>query len=114
MNAYTMDTGASLASLVNEVFLLNQKQRMVVGRVLSQVLASADHPFDSSQRKQTLLYVGGEGGTGKSQMIKAIVDGMFLVERKDEIVLMAPTGAAGLSVAIRTIHLPSTVRVKPR
>jgi hypothetical protein len=114
MNAYTMDTGASLASLVNEVILLNQKQRMVVERVLSQVLASVDHPFDSSQRKQTLLYVGGEGGTGKSQMIKAIVDGMFLVERKDEIVLMAPTGAAGLSVAIRTIHLPSTVRVKPR
>jgi predicted AAA+ superfamily ATPase len=113
MNAYTMDTGASLASLVNEVILLNQKQRMVVERVLSQVLASVDHPFDSSQRKQTVLYVG-EGGTGKSQMIKAIVDGMFLVERKDEIVLMAPTGAAGLSVAIRTIHLPSTVRVKPR
>ena len=41
-----------------------------------------------------LLYVGGEGGVGKSQVIKAIVAGMDLIHRKGEVILMAPTGAA--------------------
>lgn len=87
-------TGASLASLITQEVPLNRKQRMVVERVLSEALAWVDHPYDSSQRKQTLLYVGGEGGTGKSQIIQAIVAGMNLIRRKDEVVLMAPTGAA--------------------
>lgn len=97
-------TGASLASLINEVIPLNRKQRMVVERVLSEALGWADHPFDSSQRKQTLLYAGGEGGTGKSQIIKAIVAGMDLVGRKDEVVLMAPTGAAADNIGGNTYH----------
>jgi hypothetical protein len=97
-------TGDSLASLVNEVTPLNRKQRMVVERVLSEALAWVHHPFDSSQRKQTLLYVGGEGGTGKSQIVKAIVAGMNLIGRKDEVVLMAPTGAAADNIGGNTYH----------
>lgn len=97
-------TGASLASLINEEIPLNRKQRMVVERVLSEALTWADHPYDSSQRKQTLLYVGGEGGTGKSQIVKAIVAGMNLVGRKDEVILMAPTGAAADNIGGNTYH----------
>jgi hypothetical protein len=68
-------TSASLTSLVSEVIFLNRKQRMIVKRVLSEALAWADHPYGSAQRKHTLLYVGGEGGTGKSRIVKAIEAG---------------------------------------
>ncbi|KAI3286470.1 hypothetical protein DTO002I6_8141 [Penicillium roqueforti] len=97
-------TGASLTSLVIEVIPLNQKQRMIVERVLSEALAWADHPYDSSQRKQTLLYVGGEGGTGKSQIVKAIEAGMSPLGRKHEVILMAPTGAAADNIGGNTYH----------
>src|SRR5205809_941916 len=51
-----------------------------------------------------LLYVGGEGGVGKSQVIKAIVRGMNLIRRKDEVILMAPTGAAVDNIGGNTYH----------
>src|SRR5947199_8243262 len=51
-----------------------------------------------------LLYVGGEGGTGKSQIIKATIAGMDLILRKDEIILMAPTGAAADNIDGNTYH----------
>ncbi|OKO94694.1 ATP-dependent DNA helicase pfh1 [Penicillium subrubescens] len=97
-------TGASLTSLVIEVIPLNQKQHLIVESVLSEALTWADHPYDSSQRKQTLLYVGGEGGTGKSQIVKAIEAGMSLVGRKHEVILMAPTGAAADNIGGNTYH----------
>jgi hypothetical protein len=67
---------------------------MVVERILSEALSWADHPYDSAKRQQTLLYIGGEGGVGKSQIIKAIVVGMDLISREHEVIVMAPTGAA--------------------
>jgi hypothetical protein len=51
-----------------------------------------------------LLYVGGEGGVGKSQVIKGIVAGMDLVYRRDEVILMAPTGAAADNIGGNTYH----------
>jgi hypothetical protein len=72
--------------------------------VLSGALAWKAHAFDASQRDQMLLYVGGEGGVGKTQVIKAIVAGMDLVERRDEVILMAPTGAAADHIGGNTIH----------
>ena len=51
-----------------------------------------------------LLYVGGEGGVGKSQVIKAIVAGMDPIKRKDEVILLAPTGAAANNIGGNTIH----------
>jgi hypothetical protein len=67
---------------------------MVVERILSQVLAWANHPYDASKQRQTLLYVGGEGGVGKSQIIKVIMLGMDLIYCKDKVIIMAPTSAA--------------------
>jgi hypothetical protein len=97
-------TEASLTSLVNEDIPLNEKQRLVIKRVLSGALAWADHAYDASKRDQQLLYVGGEGGVGKSQIIKAIVAGMDLIHRKEEVILMAPTGAAADSIRGNTYH----------
>ena len=97
-------TGASLTSLVAQDVPLNRKQRLVVEKVLSEALAWANHPYDHSKRQQVLLYVGGEGGVGKSQIIKAIVAGMGLIRRKDEVILMAPTGAAADNIGGNTYH----------
>src|ERR1700709_220140 len=66
-------TGTSLTLLVSEDVPLNEKQRLVVERVLSSALTWARHLYNASKRDQNLLYVGGEGGVGKSQIIKAIV-----------------------------------------
>jgi hypothetical protein len=97
-------TGASLISLVRDIIPLNEKQGLVVERVVSNLLACINHPYDSSMRKQNLLYVGGEGGVDKSQIIKAIVAAMDLVHRKDEVILMAPTGAAADIIGGSTYH----------
>ncbi|KAJ5195494.1 uncharacterized protein N7498_008932 [Penicillium cinerascens] len=59
-------TGASIASLMCEMVPLNKKQRIVVEKVLAEALLYANYPYDPSQRTQTLLYVGGEGGVDKS------------------------------------------------
>jgi hypothetical protein len=96
--------GASLTFLVRETIPLNEKQRIVVEKVLSDVLICATHPYDHSQRNQTLLYIGGEGGVGKSQIVKAIDAGMDLIHRKDEVILMAPTGAAADVIGGSTYH----------
>lgn len=96
-------TGASLTLLVCETVPLNGKQRLVVQKILSQALDYSNHPSGSHQN-QTLLYIGGEGGVGKSQIVKAIVAGMDLINRKDEIILMAPTGAAADIIGGNTYH----------
>jgi hypothetical protein len=97
-------TGASLTFLVRETIPLNEKQRIVVEKVLSDVLICATHPYDHSQRNQTLLYIGGEGGVGKSQIVKAIDAGMDLIHRKDKVILMALIGAAADVIGGSTYH----------
>ena len=97
-------TPASLTLLVNETVPLNTKQRLVVDKVLNEALGWADHPYDASKRQQTLLYVGGEGGVGKSQVIKGIMAAMDVIHRKEEVILMAPTCAAADNIGGNTFH----------
>ena len=97
-------SAASLTTLVSKDVPLNRKQQLVVEKVLLKALAWGDNAYDASKRDQMLLYVGGEGGVGKSQIIKAIVTGMDLILRKDEIILMAPTGAAADNIGGNTYH----------
>jgi ATP-dependent exoDNAse (exonuclease V) alpha subunit len=67
-------------------------------------LAWKDHPYDCSKRDQLLMYVGGEGGTGKSRIIKAIVTAMRILKREHEVILMGPTGASADNIGGNTIH----------
>jgi type II secretory pathway predicted ATPase ExeA len=55
-------------------------------------------------RNQMLLYIGGEGGVGKSQIVKAIVAGIDLIQRKQEVILMAPIGVAANNISGNTCH----------
>ncbi|KAJ5613432.1 hypothetical protein N7510_006626 [Penicillium lagena] len=86
--------GALITLLVYEIIPLNKKQRIVIEKVLGEVLIYANHLYDPLLRKQTLLYVGGKCRVGKSQIIKAIVAAIDLINRKNEVILMALTGAA--------------------
>lgn len=52
-----------------------------------------------------------EGGTGKSQIIKAIAVGMDLVFRKSEVIFTAPTIAAADNVGGNTYHTYLGIRV---
>lgn len=97
-------TATFLASLVAQDIPLINKQQFVVKKILAKALAWVDHPYDSSRRKQLLLCITGEGGTGKSQIPKAIVAAMDLLGGRGEIMLMAPAGAAADTIGGHTYH----------
>jgi len=108
-------SGASLADLVCKIVPLNKKQRLVVEQVLSEALTWASPSYDLSSRPQRFVYVGGEGGTGKSYIVRASVIGMEMINRKEEVILMAPTGSAADKISGNTCHTSlglSTVKKK--
>ncbi|OSX55792.1 hypothetical protein POSPLADRAFT_1085746, partial [Postia placenta MAD-698-R-SB12] len=63
----------------------------------------ANHATDPSG-EQLKMYLGGMAGTGKSQVIKALIH--FFNERKEgyRFICMAPTGAAAALIAGSTYH----------
>src|SRR4029077_15564321 len=61
---------------------------------------------------QFLLYVAGEGDTGKSWVIEALRVGMKLWQRDQEVLVIAPTGNAAKHVQGSTVHTGLNVPVK--
>jgi CO dehydrogenase nickel-insertion accessory protein CooC1 len=51
-----------------------------------------------------LIYVCGEGGTGKSQIVKALIAVLTLLNRHHEIMVTAPTGSAADNIDGNTYH----------
>ena len=74
-----------------------------------QVSATSNIDVDD---EQLLLYVGGEGGTGKSQIIKAITCSLQIMGRFQELALLAPTGAAADNIDGSTIHSALGMKVE--
>jgi hypothetical protein len=97
-------TAATLIELIMDDIPLNTKQRLIVERVLSAALSWNGAAYDASKRDQTFMYVGGNAGVGKSQIITAIVAAMDLLYRKDEVLLTAPTGSAADHIDGNTYH----------
>jgi len=93
-----------LLDTISPEFPLNFKQRLVAGQIISEALAWKDHPFDSTKRDQSLMHTSGEGGTGKTRIIKAMAAIMSLLDRQHEIMLMAPTGCAADNIDGNTYH----------
>jgi hypothetical protein len=85
----------SIASIVAK-FSLNQEQ----DRAFRIVVQHASHPSGQQLR----MYLGGMAGTGKSQVIKALIH--FFEEHKESyaFVVVAPTAAAATLVARSTYH----------
>jgi hypothetical protein len=97
-------TPDSLIGLIVKDIPLNTKQLLVVRKLLTEIMSWTEHPHDSSRRRQLLLCITGEGGTGKTQIPKAIEAALCIIGRKHEIILTAPTGAAADNLGGNTYH----------
>jgi hypothetical protein len=96
-------SGTGVAELVCEDLPLNQKQFLVIQKILSHAIKH--HGKTAVEAKdQMLLAVAGEGGVGKTRVIKAVELGFKLLQWKDEVLKLAPTGAAAYNIRGRTIH----------
>jgi hypothetical protein len=91
---------------VNGNFNLNEKQSLIVRNVLKSVLRldCSRQTTVTESDQQFLLYVGGCGGTGKTQIIKAILLGLDLLNIKGSACVTASTGVAAAHIAGQTIH----------
>ena len=58
----------------------------------------------SKRSQQLLLYVKGEGGVGKSQVVKTIHIGFIFLERQSELLLAAQMGAATTNISGATVY----------
>jgi len=103
----------NMTYLITEVMPLNAKQKRTVSMIFYHVLRHQGKPA-LEKDEQFLLYVGGEGGTGKSWVIEAVRLGMKLLEREKEVLVIAPTGNAAKHVGGSTIHTGLDVAVRNR
>jgi hypothetical protein len=108
-------TGLSITRLIQETLPLNQQQFLVVKKILDHAIRQHGKMVVGAE-DQMLLYVGGEGGTGKSQIIKAVKLGYELLQWKSELLLLGPTGSAAYNIGGRTIHNALSISLggKPR
>lgn len=72
------------------------------GEQMKALRIVADHLKGSFD--QLKMYIGGLGGTGKSWVIKSIEKLFQRLNRRDELLLSAPTGIAAILIGGHTIH----------
>ena len=97
-------TASSVLDLIMTRLPLNVKQGTVIEKIISNVFKWQHFPYDDNRREQLLLYVGGEGGVGKSQVIHEISAGMELLNRKQEVILMGFIGVAASNINGNTYY----------
>ena len=96
----------SVRDQVKEKYSLNPKQAAVFDLITcNTVKRLKGEPFE-----QIIAYIGGAGGTGKSQIIKTTVDFFEKVNARHEIRLSAYTGTAAKLIGGKTIS--SSTRLK--
>lgn len=64
----------------------------------------ADNVSKGWGSEQLMMYVGGVGGTGKSHVIKSIVELFVRLGRRHEVLVGAPTGIASILIEGHTVH----------
>lgn len=92
-----------LCDAIHIIFPMNETQRLIVEGVLHRVISTTVSNCVEKE-SQLLLYIQGEGGVGKSRVVKAIELGFWLLSRREDLVLAAPTGAAASNIEGSTIH----------
>lgn len=91
-------SGASeLVDLTVKTYSLNQEQNRAFHVIANHAIS--DYP------EQLCMYLGGMGGTGKTQVIKALTN--FFIQRKEahRFIVVAPTGTAAALLGGSTYHL---------
>jgi PIF1-like helicase len=102
-----------IVNLVTEVLPLNSKQRLAVTMIFHHALRLQGKDI-IELKDQFFLYIGGEGGTDKSRIIEAVRLGMMLLQRKNEMLVLGPTGNSASNVQGSTIHTGLDIAVPGR
>jgi hypothetical protein len=89
---------------------MNGKQFLVVKEILSHAIQH-HRKTTLEAEDQMLLSVTGEGGVGKARVIQAVKLGFELLQRKEEVLLLAPTGATSYNIGGRTIYSALSIDV---
>ncbi|WP_375449089.1 AAA family ATPase [uncultured Nostoc sp.] len=101
----------AVADHINAVLPLNTLQRLVVEGVLDHVIRNKGR-LCVTREDQLLLYVRGEGGVGKSRVIHALEMGFTLLDRRNELMLSAPTGYAAEGIGGSTVHTALSISTR--
>jgi Helitron helicase-like domain at N-terminus/PIF1-like helicase len=104
---------SQISDLVSRLLPLNWKQKRTVSMVFYHALRLQGKQA-AEKHEQFLLYVGGEGGTGKSRIIDAVRLGMGLLGRDREVFVAAYTGNAAKNVEGSTIHTGFNLAVRKK
>lgn len=98
---HSTPTTDSILSLIKSQHQLNAKQTLVTRALFDRVL----HPLlINTSKDQFLLYLGGIGGVGKTYLIKAFLFGLSIIEKQEDVLLTASTGAAAANIGGSTYH----------
>ena len=89
-----------IAESIATDFTLNQKQCIAFEKVVMNPIKR----MKGENVEQLLLYIGGKGGTGKSQVVKAVTHFHQCLNIQHALRLTAFTGNAAANIGGRTIH----------
>jgi hypothetical protein len=94
-------TTDSIVALIKSQYQLNTKQTLVTRALFDRIL----HPLlINTSKDQFLLYLGGVGGVGKTYLIKAFLFGLSIIEKQEDVLLTASTGATAANISGSTYH----------
>ena len=89
----------STISELSSAFLLNRRQRYAFQVMATSFLERIQSGYTKNDPKQPLrLFVGSEGGTGKSRVIQAIIAMSHAWDQPDSIKAVAPIGVAAIQI----------------
>ena len=109
----SIDMSVDLLAFRNLISGLNNQQRYIFDDFVERIC-------DTSEKKAPFyLYIGGEAGTGKSHLLKALIEGTKYLGKysgkelkKPSVIVMAPTGNAAYIIHGKTIE--STLGMIPQ
>ena len=84
---------------------------MVVEGILDYVIKNKGR-LCITRENQLLLYVKGEKGVGKSRVINALKMGFALLDRRNNLVLSAPTGCATEGIGESTVYTALSINTR--
>ena len=90
---------SDIATEIMDRYQLNRKQRVAFKTAVTNVIKRENN----EQTDQIIAYIGGPGGTGKSQIIKAIVAFHVELKAKNKIRMTACTGTAAKHIGGSTV-----------
>lgn len=101
----------AMTNQIHAILLLNDLQQLTVEEILDHVIKSKKKPPCINFSDQILLYMYGEGGTRKIQVVKAIELRFALLDHQEELIITAPTRAVISNIGASTIHTIMSINI---